>query len=214
MRTIDQDTPEKSKKDTDKKKPDISHEDDEGSRTVLPGDHIGITEEFASGEGTYSLAGDIYANRTGKVHVNKKDRKISVVPITSVPPVINKGDIVIGEIVNVRDSVAIVSISSIKGSSEREFMSDDNFVIHISDVKDSYVKDLSREFSLGDVVKAKVIDTEKMRLTTSDDSLGVMTSRCSKCHGILRMEDKNLKCPSCGRIEHRKLSKDYGTGVV
>ena len=211
---MDKDTPEKSKKDTDKKKPDMSHGDDERSRTVLPGEHIGITEELAPGEGTYSLAGDIYANRTGKVQINRKDRQISVAPITSVPPVINKGDIVIGEVVNVRDSVAIVSISSIKGSTEREFMSDDNFVIHISDVKDSYVKDLSREFSLGDVVKAKVIDTEKMRLTTSDDSLGVMTSRCSKCHEIPRVEDNSLKCPSCGRIEYRKLSKDYGTGIV
>jgi len=80
-------------------------------------------------------------------------------------------------------------------------------------VRDSYVKNLSQEFSMSDIVKAKVINTQNMRLTTSEKSLGVMKAYCSRCRSELQMDGKRLKCPSCGRTEKRKLSSDYGTGI-
>ncbi|MCS3923537.1 exosome complex RNA-binding protein Csl4 [Methanosalsum natronophilum] len=205
-------TKRKGKKSTSKKQEESypSNKD----KIVMPGELLGIVEELEPREGTYTYSGDIYSSITGKVIVDKDKRTISIQPLTNTPYKLKSGDIVIGEIVNVRDSIAMVSISAVKGLDEREILNDSNFVIRISDIRDSYVQDLSREFSLGDVVKAKIIDINNMRLTTSGDSLGVMTSRCARCHEILSLEEDKLQCPSCSRIENRKMSKDYGTGVI
>ena len=194
-------------------RPEESHIQDE-EIFVLPGDFVGTTEEFAPGPGTYLSSGEIYSTATGKVSVDRKARVVSVVPMTSVPPVIKEGDIVVGAIVNVRESMALVELAAIKGAGEREMQKYGAAAIHVSNVKNAYVKDISREFALFDIVKAKVINTQNMRLTTSDDSLGVMKAICSNCKAVLVKENNNLKCPSCGRKETRKMSSDYGTGIV
>lgn len=186
----------------------------EESVFVMPGDFIGTTEEFRAGEGTYVNVSDIHSLGTGYVKVNRKSRTVSVVPRTSTPPEINEGDVIIGNVVNMRDSVALVEIGAIKGKGEREFQTNGAAAIHVSNVKDSYVKNLGYEFSLSDVVKAKVINTQNMRLSTDGKSLGVMKAYCSRCHTPLMKDNKKLKCPSCGRTETRKVSSDYGTGIV
>jgi exosome complex component CSL4 len=181
---------------------------------VLPGDFVGTTEEFAPGPRTYLSGGEIYSTATGKVSVDRKKRVVSVIPTTSIPPIIKEGDIVVGEIVNVRESMVLVELAAIKGAADREMQKSGAAAIHVSNVKEAYVKDISREFALFDIVKARVIDTQNMRLTTSDDSLGVMKAICSNCKAVLVKENNRLKCPSCGRKEGRKMSSDYGTGIV
>ncbi|QLC50835.1 exosome complex RNA-binding protein Csl4 [Methanolobus zinderi] len=186
---------------------------EEEKQFVMPGDLIGTTEEFTAGEGTYVDVGDIHSISTGYVNIDRKSRTISVVPKTKTPPELCEGDIVIGGITNLRDSVVLVDIGGIKGKGEREFQMDGLAAIHVSNVRDSYVKNLSQEFSMSDIVKAKVINTQNMRLTTSEKSLGVMKAYCSRCRSELQMDGKRLKCPSCGRTEKRKVSSDYGTGI-
>lgn len=181
---------------------------------VMPGDLVGTTEEFRAGNGTYVNVADIHSLGTGYVMVDRKSRTISVVPRTSTPPQINEGDIVVGNVVNMRDSVALVEIGAIKGKGEREFQTNGAAAIHVSNVKDSYVKNLGQEFSLSDIVKAKVINTQNMRLSTDEKSLGVMKAYCSRCRSVLQKDDNRLKCPQCGRVEKRKISSDYGTGIV
>lgn len=181
---------------------------------VLPGDFVSTTEEFAPGPGTYLSGGEIYSTSTGIVSVNRKERVVSVIPTTSTPPIIKEGDIVVGEIINVRESMALVELAAIKGAGNREMQKSGTAAIHVSNVKNAYVKDISKEFALFDIVKARVINTQNMRLTTSDDSLGVMKAICSNCKAVLVIENNKLKCPSCGRKESRKISSDYGTGLV
>lgn len=193
---------------------ELEHISPEEKTFVLPGDLIGTTEEFEGGDNTFTVRGDIHSLATGHVMVNKKRRKISVKPTTSVPPTIGKGDIIVGTIMNVRDSMALVQIGGIKGNDEREFINPGIAAIHVSNVKESYVKEMSQEFSVSDVVKAKIINTENMRMTTAGDDLGVMSARCSNCGTTLKLDDNKLKCPECGHVETRKLSSDYGTGII
>ncbi|WP_340819356.1 exosome complex RNA-binding protein Csl4 [Methanolobus sp. WCC4] len=206
------------------KEPDNGSKEDDGmdaedevnteeSVFVMPGDFIGTTEEFKAGNGTYVNVADIHSLNTGYVKVNRKSRTISVVPETSVPPEIIEGDVIVGNVVNMRDSVALVEIGAIKGKGDREFKTNGAAAIHVSNVKDSYVKNLGQEFSLSDVVKAKVINTQNMRLTTDGKDLGVMKAYCSRCHSPMDKDNNRLKCPECGRVEKRKLSSDYGTGI-
>lgn len=182
---------------------------------VLPGDTIGTAEEFILGKNTFKHGGNVYSTITGEVNINKKNHVISVIPKVGIPPMIENGDLIIGRVSDLKSSIALVEIALIEGKGEREIVNNQQAAIHISNVKDRYVKDIYYEFSPFDIIKAKVIDTKLMRLSTSGGNLGVIKAFCKKCHVILDKpsgdEDKRGKliCPVCGNYESRKLSSEY-----
>ena len=186
----------------------------EEPRNVLPGDFIGTSEEFIPRNGAYLDGGNIYSAASGIVNINKKERSISVTPVTNTPPHLQVGDIVIGQVTDVKDSVALVEIAGIKGKGEREIVNAEQAAIHVSNVKDAYVKDLFYEFAPFDIVKARVLDLRNMRLSTVNKELGVMKAYCGNCRTVLKVDNNKLKCPKCERTETRKLSSDYGTGII
>ena len=186
----------------------------EEPKKVLPGDLIGTSEEFIPRNGAYLEGGNIYSASSGIVNINKKERSISVTPITNTPPHLQVGDIVIGQVTDVKDSVALVEIAGIKGKGEREIVNAEQAAIHVSNVKDAYVKDLYYEFAPFDIVKARVLDLRNMRLSTVNKELGVMKAYCGNCRTVLKVDNGKLKCPKCERTETRKLSSDYGTGII
>jgi len=181
---------------------------------VVPGDFIGTTEEFRAGTQTYEKTGGVYAAIVGTVRVNAARRLVSVIPCTDTPPILKSGDVVIGQIVGLRDSLAMVTIAGAKGVVDREISNVGSAVVHVSNVKRAYVKDITHEFGIFDIVKAKIVDLNNMRLDTSDPEMGVMKALCSNCRTAMVRHDSKLKCPECGRIETRKLSTGYGTGII
>jgi exosome complex component CSL4 len=192
---------------------EIPEKDLEKGGFVLPGELVGTTEEFRPGSGTIISAGDIYSTATGNVIIDRKARIISVKPHTITPNILKVGDIVYGEIIDVRESGAMVEIAGIEGKEGREIVNLRLGDIHVSNVRDSYVKRLADEFRPSDIIRAKVIDAERMRLTTAEDSLGVVKAYCSNCRGELVLEGKKLKCPVCNMTETRKISTEYGKGI-
>jgi exosome complex component CSL4 len=186
------------------------------NKFVIPGDFIGTSEEFIAGAGTYEEKGNIFASIAGYIKINRKDRVVTVLPSTNVPPVPKTGDVVVGRIVDLKNSIALVEIARIKGKEDREMPSIGQGAIHISNVKSSYVNELTKEFAVNDIVKAKVIDSRTMRLTTADRYLGVLKAYCSKCRASLKRRNNSytLICPRCERIETRKISEDYGLGII
>lgn len=175
---------------------------------------MGVTEEFEGGDGTYTVRSDIYAARTGKVVVDKKRRKISIKPSSRIPPEIKKNDIVVGMITNVRDTMALMEIAAIKGYGEGEINKTGIAAIHISNISENYVKNIANELGASDIVKAKVIDTDNMRLSTAGKELGVISAMCPRCGTVMQKDDNRLKCPACGNVERRKISSDYGSGKI
>ena len=188
-------------------------EDLEKGGFVLPGELVGTTEEFKPGAGTTISAGDIYSTATGNVIIDRKARIVSVKPNTLTPNILKVGDILYGKITDVRESGAMVEIAGIEGKEDREIVNSRLGDIHVSNVRDSYVKRLADEFRPSDIIRARVIDTERMRLTTAEDSLGVVKAYCSNCRGELVLEGKKLKCPVCNMTETRKISTEYGKGI-
>lgn len=180
---------------------------------VLPGELIGTIEEFKPGEGTTVSVGDIYSSATGNIVIDRRARIVSVRPSTVTPNILKVGDVIYGKIIDVRESGAMVEIAGIEGKEDREIVNVRTGDIHVSNVRDSYVKRLSDEFRPSDIIRARVIDAEKMRLTTAEDSLGVVKAYCSNCRGELVLEGKKLKCPACNMTETRKISTEYGKGI-
>ena len=186
----------------------------ENERTiVVPGDFLGTSEEFTLGNGVYSEEGNLYALQIGQISVNDK-RVIEIQPAVETPPVLKEGDVVIGRIEDIRDTVAVVSIACLKGKERREIAASTQAVIHISNVKKGYVNVLQQEFGYLDLVKAKVIDAKALRLSTEERDLGVIKAICTKCKGPLVRKGDVLVCERCKREEVRKTSEDYGMGLV
>ncbi len=179
---------------------------------VLPGDYLGVIEEFLPGDGVIEENGELYSTRAGKVKINQEKMEISVVPVTDTPPIPKVGQIVIAKVIEVKPQAAIVQLLRIEGRKDyREIATSKLAGIHISQVKEGFVEDMSKEFKIGDIVRARVLTDEKspIQLTTRAPDLGVVFALCSNCKTPLVRRGNQLICPKCGRIETRKLSAFY-----
>ncbi|MDK2783291.1 RNA-binding protein [Thermococcus sp. 101 C5] len=179
---------------------------------VLPGDYLGVIEEFLPGEGIIEEDGELYAARAGRVRINSEKVEISVEPLTDTPPLPQVGDVVIARVIEVKPQAAIVQLLRIEGrKGYREIATSKLAGIHISQVRDGYVESMSNEFKIGDIVRARVLTNEKspIQLTTKAPDLGVVYALCSSCRRPLVRRGNVLICPNCGRTETRKLSTYY-----
>lgn len=189
--------------------------ENESNSVVLPGDQIGILEEFIPGKHTYERDGKIYASTIGTIVKDLEKKEISLKNFTKKPCFIEKEDIVIGRVDTLKKQMAMISIVKIEG--EKGVLSSPiTATLHISKIKDSYVADFNGIISDGDVIRAKVLtaSTSQYQLGIMDRSLGVIKSFCRKCRKSLILKANKLECPICGYYQYRKLSPDYGKGVI
>ncbi|WP_048055853.1 exosome complex RNA-binding protein Csl4 [Pyrococcus sp. ST04] len=178
---------------------------------VLPGDYLGVIEEYLPGEGVIVEDGNLYSTRAGWVKIDKDKIEISLKPASSTPPIPKVGDIVYARVIDVKQQAVLLRMIKIEGKDNREIATSKLAGIHISQVKDGFVEDLRNEFKIGDIVRARVITDEKspIQLTTKDPDLGVVYALCSKCRTPLVRKGNQLVCPKCGNVETRKLSTLY-----
>ena len=87
---------------------------------VLPGEKLANSEELLSGEGTFEENGVIWAARVGKYVVDQKNRRAIVKPLTSIPVLVKKGDIVLAEVNSVRSTMVIARIFHVKGKNREQ----------------------------------------------------------------------------------------------
>jgi len=107
----------------------------------------------------YVKGGVIYATTAGLLNIDEKNKQASVIPKNNAPAKLCQGDIVVGEVIDMKESLVIVSLAFKKGYEDRP-ISDEEATIHISNVRNSYVKDLRQMFSVRDILKAKIVDRE------------------------------------------------------
>lgn len=178
-------------------------------QSVLPGDKVGVVEEFLPGPGTYEEEGTIYAHFTGKARIDVKNKRVAVIPSTRVPNLPKEGATVLASVTHAQEKMATVSIWNINTKSlQKPFTA----ILHISSSSPQYERNMSDVCKAGDVIRARVIDTTNRipQLTTAGRGLGVIKGFCSKCGGVLELANGRLQCSSCGNPERRRLSEDYG----
>jgi len=183
---------------------------------VVPGDFLATAEEFVPGEGAYEENGKIYSSCVGVVLVDTRTKHVSVFSRVPGPPLLKRGDVVIGQVEEVREQFASVLIEALRGREDREIPIPNYGMVHISQTRSGYVKDLSRQFKAGDIIRAKVLNVRRdiVQLTTAGEDLGVIVARCSRCRELLELDKTKLRCPHCGNIEFRKLASDYRKGTL
>jgi len=181
----------------------------DGDKLVFPGEVIGSTEEYMPGSGVFEDSGTIKASQVGRVTVDKRSRRISVEPATSTPVVLKEGDIAIGEIYELRNSMAVVTLLY-KDGNERPISSNTLGTLYISKISPDYLENIRDAFYIGDVVRARVIQAmPSVQLDCADRDMGVILAKCPACNVPLDSQKTAAKCPKCDLTLSKKLSSEY-----
>ena len=179
----------------------------------MPGDQLGVIEEFMLGKGTYTNDGVIYSQITGYAHVDRENKKITVFQKTKVPVVPRKGHLVVGEVEYVKGKVAHIKLLKIgRFNLKKAFPT----ILHVSYASKYFTKSIQDAFKPRDIISAEVIGDENppCQLTTAKSELGVLQAYCSNCGAPLVASGRQLVCNRCGNVERRKTSMDYGKGIL
>ena len=183
----------------------------ENEQIVMPGDKLGIVEQYLPGEGTYDDNGDIKSSVLGNVKINQKNKVISV-ESDAKPALLKVGDVVYGQITDIKPQRANANIECIKDNA-RPLALPYMGAIHISQAKKDYLEKLSDAFRIGDIVQAKVVKItgDNVDLGTVDSDCGVLKAMCTRCRDYMHTTKKEneLECNTCNKKERRKVSKNY-----
>lgn len=182
-------------------------------RFVLPGERLGVIEEFVASDGTYVKDGVIYSKIVGRALLDLLNKCVSVYPLVHGATVPKVGSTVMGQVSNVQKQNAFVHIYRIGKNQLSSFFSS---LLHISDVRLRYVDSMFGVCKPGDIIRAKVISEKNgtYHLSIKDRNLGVVYAFCSQCGYMLELRRQGMRCPRCGKIEKRKTALDYGKGLI
>jgi len=178
---------------------------------VIPGDKLGVIEEFIPDFGTYVKDGSIYAQITGYVLMDLMNRKVSVYPLIRKAQTPEVGKIILGSVLNVQDSLATIRIVKVGRRYLSGFFTG---LLHVSEASLGYTNTMYDVCRIGDIMRAKVISDKNRvyHLSTKGSNLGVVYAFCSMCGGVLApvKNNRKVRCVECGNLEKRKTASDYG----
>ena len=180
---------------------------------VLPGERLGVIEEFIPDSGTYVKEGIIYSKVVGRALVDLSSKRVSVYPLVAAAKIPKVATTVIGQIGNAQSDNVLVRILRINSEKLSGTFSG---ILHISDVAENYVTSMNDVVKTGDIIRAQVISEKNQiyHLSTTDKNLGVLYAFCSQCGTLLEPKRHEMRCPKCGRIENRKIAFDYGKETI
>jgi exosome complex component CSL4 len=176
---------------------------------VVPGERLGVIEEFIPDSGTYVKDGVIYSRIVGRALLDLLNKRVSVYPLVNGELVPKVSNTVVGQIGNAQSDNVLVKILKIEN---KRLSGEFSGILHISDVSDRYIDSMNDVCKPGDIVRAKVISGKNriFHLSTNDKNLGIVYAFCSRCSTLLEPQRYEMHCPKCGNIENRKIAPDYG----
>jgi len=181
----------------------------QSTQFVVPGEKLGVIEEFIPGRDTREENGIIYSETTGIAMIDTMNKTVDVQRTVKIPLIPQEGATVTSMVTYAQDKVAQVSINQINQAKVGTPFSG---VLHISSSSPRYERTMKEVCKTGDIVRAKIVSTKNgiPLLTTIGRGLGVVRAYCSQCGQLLILRNRLLQCPSCGNVERRKIVEDYG----
>ncbi len=176
---------------------------------VVPGERLGVIEEFIPDSGTYVKDSVIYSKIVGRALIDLLNKRVSVYPLVTGELVPKVSSIVVGQIGNAQSDNVLVRIFKIEN---KRLSGEFGGILHVSDVSDRYIDSISDVCKPGDIIRAKVVSGKNriFHLSTNDKNLGIVYAFCSRCGNLLEPQRYELHCPKCGNTENRKIAPDYG----
>lgn len=180
---------------------------------AVPGDRLGVIEEFIPDAGTYVRDGVIYSKVIGRILIDLVHRRVSVHQLIGPSKVPALGNTVLAQVSNAQSDTAGARIFEIGGEEINGVFTG---ILHVSDVALRYVDSMYDVCKAGDIIRAKVVSDKNRtyHLSTKDKNLGVVYAFCSNCGTLLEPKRQGMHCPKCGSIEKRKTASDYGKGLI
>jgi exosome complex component CSL4 len=176
-------------------------------KAVVPGEKLGLSEEYIAHQGTYEDDGVIYAEKAGTMIIDEAERTVRVDTGEPLPGPPRKGDLVVGMVASTRSSMAMVEIMH-SITNPRTIITEDYATLHISKISGEYHKDFSDAVAPGDIIKALVIeDDPAIRIKISSPELGVIKSTCINCGLAMERRGKVFRCETCDRDYKRKIAR-------
>jgi len=177
---------------------------------AVPGELLGVIEEFIPRDNTYVVGGSIRSLVLGVPIYDLREHVVSVRPLWENKPLLPRlGDIVYSQVERVRDFIAVTSIFEVegRGSLKVPFTG----ILHVAQISTSYVKTIYDAVRIGDIIRAKVVSERgpPFLLSTKGKDLGVVYALCPECMVPLRRRGVHLVCPRCRRVSRRKFSELY-----
>ncbi len=187
----------------------MSRKSGQSKQFVVPGERLGVIEEFIPGHDTHEENGIIYSDTTGLAEIDTVNKTVQIQRKVKKPLLPEEGSTVISTVINSQEKIAQVRITSIDQARVGTPFSG---ILHISSSSPRYARTMKEVCKTGDVVRAKVVSTNNgiLELTTIGRGLGVVKAYCSQCGQTLILRNRLLQCPSCEAIERRKMAEDYG----
>lgn len=173
---------------------------------VVPGEPLCVEEEFEPGENVKRCQDGILTSIiSGVVKFDYSKRIVYVKPIKQVEE-IKVGDVVLAQVKEVQDKIAIVNILSANGSGLKHPRT--AVILPSKSVRGS----LEDYVGVGDLVISTVITcfAGVIGLSLWKPNTGVILGVCSKCSGLLVKSKKTLACARCGEKQKRKIVPYYG----
>ncbi|MDM7275759.1 MAG: exosome complex RNA-binding protein Csl4 [Thermoprotei archaeon] len=180
---------------------------------VQPGDVLGVVEEYTPGTGVFTdNDGVLRSSVAGLAVFDLNHKTVHIKPLKDVK-LPKAGSSVLGVVTGLRhDSVSVELYGMLSLSPTvswvGEFYGILSGFIPIGQVSTEFVKDIYEYFRLGDVIVARTLNSSNpYQLSTKQPQYGVVYTLCSHCLKPMEpITQKTLKCPSCGRVETRKIS--------
>ncbi len=186
-----------------------SPEQKSSGNLVIPGERLGVIEEFIPDSGTYVKDGVIYSKIVGRALMDLMNKRVSVYPLVRGATVPKVSTTVMGQVGNAQSDNVLVRIFRV---GPKKISGVFTGILHISDVQDRYVDSMNEVCRPGDIIRAKVVSEKNQvyHLTTVDKDLGVVYGFCSLCGNLLEPKRNEMRCIKCGNVEMRKTALDYG----
>lgn len=180
---------------------------------VVPGEKLGVVEEFDPGKGTVEVDGIVYSAQTGTAALDPKRHVVTVKPVAGPPVVPEEGSSITGIVEKVQEKMAIINIIVVDG---KKMQLPFTGMLHISNSSPRFERVMGEVCKPNDIIKAKVIDTSQRipKLTTIGRDLGVIKAYCSRCGGELVLSGRILRCSNCRNVERRRLSEEFPSESV
>ena len=172
-------------------------------RFVVPGDEVGVIEEFVPATGTYVRDGFVRAKTVGALKVDALKHEISIAQAREVP-LPRFGDVVYAVVTGLRDSVVYLDVFY-NETRNATYAVPFRAILHISEASNERLRSTYEVFGYGDVVRAVVISRKPpYMLSTRGTELGIVLARCPRCMTPLRKRGLWLYCPTCRKTHKRR----------
>ncbi|MEM3185846.1 MAG: exosome complex RNA-binding protein Csl4 [Conexivisphaerales archaeon] len=168
------------------------------SKPVVPGEKVGVIEEFSPSGLTYEKDGEIRSLVLGEAMYDKANRIISVKSVGLKSKIPKVGDIIEGVVEAITYSGPVVRIYSVNG---REVSNDLSGSMRTRDIIGNPVR-------LGDVVRCVVTENinNTLWLAMNSQELGVLHTLCTICGAnVTPLPPDKVKCTKCGFVDSRKM---------